>query len=80
VEVLARVGLAARGLVWLVLGALAFELLRGGDAQADQNGALEALSRTPGGGPFGQVLLGVTVVGMLGYALWSFVEAAYREI
>jgi hypothetical protein len=50
VEVLARVGLAARGLVWLVLAALAFELLRGGDAQADQDGALEALSSTPGGG------------------------------
>jgi hypothetical protein len=72
VEVLARVGLAARGLVWLVLAALAFELLRGGDAQADQDGALEALSRTPGGG----ALLVVLAVGFLGYAAWLVLEAA----
>jgi hypothetical protein len=28
----------------------------------------------------GRILLGVAVVGMLGYALWSFIEAAYRRI
>ncbi len=72
VEVLARLGLASRGLVWLVLGALAFTLIGGGSAQADQSGALEALSDTPLGGS----LLVVLAVGFAGYALWLLLSAA----
>ena len=44
VEALARLGLASRGLVWLVLSALAFSLVLGRQAQADQEGALRALA------------------------------------
>lgn len=72
VEVLARVGLAARGLVWLVLGLLAGSLVRGGDAQADQTGALKALVDTPGGRP----LLVVLAAGFAGYAAWLLLEGA----
>jgi hypothetical protein len=38
--------------------------------------ALQVLSQQS----FGRVLLLAAVVGMLGYALWSFVEAAYRDL
>ena len=72
VEVLARVGIAARGLVWLVLGLLALSLVRGGDAQADQTGALKELVERPLGRP----LLVVLAAGFAGYAAWLALEAA----
>lgn len=72
VEVLARLGLASRGLVWLVLGVLAFQIVRGGQAQADQAGALRQLVQTP----FGRPLLLVLAAGFAGYALWLLLEAA----
>jgi hypothetical protein len=72
VEVLARLGLASRGLVWLVLGLLGLSLVRGTDAQADQSGALKALVETP----FGKPLLLVLAVGFAGYAAWLLLEAA----
>ena len=69
---LARVGLASRGLVWLVIGLLGLSVLRGGRARADQQGALRAIADRP----FGEVLLLVLVVGFLGYALWQALNAA----
>ncbi|MEX2290585.1 MAG: DUF1206 domain-containing protein [Mycobacteriales bacterium] len=71
-EVLARLGLAARGLVWLVLGLLAFSLARGVAADADQDGAFRALAHTPVGGP----LLATLALGFLGYATWLLLSAA----
>jgi hypothetical protein len=72
VEVLARLGLASRGLVWLVLAFLGLSLVRGVDAQADQTGAFKALVDTP----FGKPLLVVLAVGFAGYAAWLLLEAA----
>ncbi len=72
VEVLARLGLASRGLVWLVLAFLAGTLAAGRSAQADQDGALRALKDTSFGGP----LLAVLGTGFAGYALWLLLSAA----
>ena len=72
VEVLARLGLASRGLVWLVLGVLAFSIVQGQSAQADQTGALRALSDTPLGKP----LLLVLALGFAGYATWLLLCSA----
>lgn len=72
VQTLARVGIAARGLVWLVVGLLALSVVFGGDKQTDQGGAL----RTIADKPFGEVLLGVLVLGFLGYAAWRVLSAA----
>jgi hypothetical protein len=77
VEVLARLGLASRGLVWLVLSVLAFSLVLGRAAQADQEGALRALAAQP----FGRPLLAVLAAGFAGYAAWLLLEAVvgYRD-
>lgn len=66
VERWARVGLAARTLVWAVLGVLVLRLALGdgGGEQADQSGALKSLAATP----FGGVLIGVLA---LGFGIWA---------
>lgn len=76
VDGLARVGLASRGLVWLVIGLLGVSVLRGGQARTDQQGALRAIADKP----LGEVLLVVLVVGFLGYALWQALNAAVGRL
>ncbi|MCW2606867.1 MAG: hypothetical protein JWO60_1560 [Frankiales bacterium] len=75
VDGLARVGLASRGLVWLVIGLLGVSVLRGQQARTDQQGALRVIADKP----FGEVLLVVLVVGFLGYALWQALNAAVGQ-
>ena len=72
VEGLARVGIASRGLVWLVVGLLALAVLLGGDERTDKGGALRAIADKP----LGEVLLLVLVIGFLGYAAWQLLSAA----
>jgi hypothetical protein len=70
---LARGGLVARGLLYLVLAGLALQVARGhGEARADRQGALQTVVRQP----MGRVLVLLLAVGFAGYALWRFVEAA----
>jgi hypothetical protein len=72
-ERLARAGLAARGLLYLVVAVLAVQVARGhNDTRADKQGALHSVVRQP----LGKVLVLVLAVGFGGYALWRFVEAA----
>jgi hypothetical protein len=70
---LARVGYAAKGVVFIVIGALAARLAIGrGGATTDQRGALRVI----GQGPAGTMALVVIGVGLLGYMAWRFVSAA----
>jgi hypothetical protein len=72
-EWLARAGLVARGVVYALIGGLAFALALGeGGKATNQQGAL----RTIAGQPFGEVLLIAIAVGLAGYALWRIVRAA----
>lgn len=72
-ERLARGGLTARGLLYVVVAVLALQVARGqGDARADKQGALQAVVRQP----FGRILVLLLAVGFAGYAVWRFVEAA----
>lgn len=76
---LARVGLAARTLVWAVLGLLVVRLALGqGGESADQSGALQAVADTPLGG----ALLVLLVVGFLVWALYRLLCAAvgHRDV
>ncbi|MBL0421880.1 DUF1206 domain-containing protein [Ramlibacter sp. AW1] len=72
IQRLARMGFAAKGVVYLIIGSLALEaaLGRGGET-TDSQGALQAVLQQP----FGRVLLGIVAVGLVGYAIWRFVQA-----
>jgi len=69
---LARLGIASRGVIWLVVGLLALSVVLGGDQQTDRGGALQVIADKP----LGEVLLVVLVLGFLGYAAWRLLSAA----
>lgn len=69
----ARVGLAARGLVYLLIGALAIEVARGGAARTDQQGALRKIAEQP----FGRSMLWLVGAGFLAYGLWRLGEGIW---
>ncbi len=76
-EVGARLGLAARAAIYVLMGLLAVALARGTSRSAtDQRGALTAVARHSGG----KVLLVVLAIGFAGYALWRFSEAAFGVV
>lgn len=71
-QAIARVGLAARGVIWILLAILALAMAFSGRQQeTDQRGALEALAQQSGG----SVLLLVITIGLAAYALWRVVDA-----
>ncbi len=72
-ERMARAGLAARGLLYLVVAILAVQVAFGQDeTRADKQGALQSVVRQP----FGRLLVLALAIGFAGYATWRFVEAA----
>jgi hypothetical protein len=72
-EWFARAGLAARGLIYGIVGVLALELALGeGGETTSQQGALKEIAQQP----FGEALLIATAIGLAGYATWRFVRAA----
>jgi hypothetical protein len=74
-EVLARGGLIAYGVVHLLIGWLALQIAWGASASesADLSGAL----RTVADQPFGKILLWLVAVGLVALALWQASEAIW---
>jgi hypothetical protein len=73
-RLLARAGLAARGVMYVIIGWIAVEVAFGRSRQqADRTGALQSIGSTPVGG----VLLWLLVIGFIGVALWKLSEALY---
>ena len=73
-QALARAGLTARGILYILIGWVAILVALGNHSQqADQQGALQLLAAQP----FGKVLLWLIGLGFAGYALWRLSEAAY---
>ncbi|HEY3013425.1 MAG TPA: DUF1206 domain-containing protein, partial [Gemmatimonadales bacterium] len=69
----ARVGYAAKALLYITVGSLASRAALGqGGRVTDTQGALRVVN----GATFGRVLLLVVAAGLLGYAVWRLVEAA----
>jgi hypothetical protein len=69
----ARLGLVARGLVYLLVGLLAWSVARGANHELDQKGALAQVLDHP----YGRVLVVLIAIGLYGYALWRLSEAAF---
>jgi hypothetical protein len=74
-EALTRLGFVARGAVYAIIGLLAIQVaIHGGSSRpTNQRGALETIQKQP----FGHWLLIAVAVGLGGYALWRFVQAAF---
>ena len=74
IERAARVGLAARGLVYVLIGILALQIAFVDRAErADQKGAFQTLAQNG----FGKAVLWLVVLGFVGYGLWQATEAAW---
>ncbi len=73
IETLGRFGHAAKGVVYFIIGFLAFKLAIG--AGGEVSGSRDAI-REIGQQPFGKVMLGVIAIGLLGYTAWRWVQAA----
>lgn len=74
VERLARFGMAAKGVVYAVVGVLAARVAFGtGGRTTDTQGALVTIINQP----FGQILLSLIAIGLVGYVLWRFVQAFF---
>ena len=71
---LARLGLAARATIYLLIGWLALLLATGKrHGETDQRGALNEVARHTGG----QAVLWLITAGLVAYALWRLSEAAF---
>jgi len=70
-EILARAGFAASGLIHLLLGYLAIRVATHHGAETDQSGALAQVSKLPGG----LFLLWLTVIGLFALGLWLLIQA-----
>jgi hypothetical protein len=71
---LARAGLTARGVLYILIGWVAILVALGQTShQADQQGALQLLAAQP----YGLVSLWLLGIGFVGYALWRLSEAAF---
>jgi hypothetical protein len=73
---LARAGLTARGVMYIVIGIIAVQIaIDGTHQQADRAGALRLVAATP----FGAAALWLLVAGFAAMTLWRLAEAAWGE-
>ena len=71
-ETMARLGYTAKGIVYAIVGVLAVQAaFTTGGKTTDTKGALHTIAAQP----FGQFLLILLAIGLVGYSLWRFVEA-----
>jgi Domain of Unknown Function (DUF1206) len=71
---LARAGLAARGVMYVLIGIIAVQIaVDGSKQQADRTGAVRLVAKNP----FGSVILWLLVIGFAGMTLWRLSEAIW---
>lgn len=72
ITLFARMGYAARGVVYLLVGGLAALAVFGEGGQTEgSRGALESVLTAP----FGKILLAIMTLGLIGYAMWRTIQA-----
>lgn len=70
----ARIGIAAKGVVYILVGVLAAMTVFGSGSNG-KNGGKQGALQTVLDQPFGQFLLGAVVIGLLGYVTWRMIQA-----
>jgi len=74
-ETLARIGYAARGIIYIVIGVLAVLLAFGfGGKTTDQQGAISMIGTQPAG----RILLWLVLIGLVCYSLWGLIRAVFN--
>jgi hypothetical protein len=74
IESLARVGFLVKGVLYVVIGALALQVAaKAGGRVTGTRGALTTVL----GQPFGRTLLLVAAIGLLGYAAWRVLQGLF---
>jgi hypothetical protein len=72
--ILARLGLVARGIIYITIGGLAFlAAFTTGGQTTDKEGAMQKIGEQP----FGHQLLWLLALGILGYILWRWAQAIF---
>lgn len=73
-KILGRVGLVARGLMYVLVGWLALQIAFGHSShQANNRGAVQTVAATP----VGAALVWLLAIGLIGLALWRLAQAVY---
>ena len=75
---LARFGIAARGVVFVIIGWFVVQAALRYDP--NRAGGVEESLRTLASQPHGLLLLGVVAAGLVAYGVWELVNARYREM
>ena len=74
IEILARFGYAAKGVVYAIVGILAVRAaFNWGGKVTGSTGAFETIASQP----FGKTMLFIVAVGLIGYVIWRFVSAIF---
>ncbi|MEA3534358.1 DUF1206 domain-containing protein [Rhizobium sp. CC-YZS058] len=73
-EMLAKLGYSARGIVYLLVGAMALFGSIGGGRNVDSKSALDIILEQP----LGWIWLGLVALGLLCFVLWRVVQAVYN--
>jgi hypothetical protein len=76
-ETLARVGYGVRGLIYIMMGLLALNVVFGkGGTPTDMQGAIDTIGKQPAG----MVLLWVILIGLISYSLWGVIRAVFDPL
>lgn len=74
-ENFARFGMAAKGVVYCLVGVLAFMAAFEIGSSSSQGAGKQSVFQFILEQPFGQILLGIVALGLICYAIWRFIQA-----
>lgn len=75
-EKLAKVGFAARGVLYAIIGVVALQIAFGSGGEADKSSAIHMVRNSP----FGDALLWIMAIGLAALTIWQITEAIWGRI